>query len=510
MADKPDNVLLIIVDQWRADTLGFLGHPCVRTPNIDRLAAEGVTFTQHFAQSSPCGPSRASLLTGQYLMNHRVTTNDTPTASHLKTLPWFMRAAGYDPALIGYTTTVPDPRNTNPNDPRFRVNTIADGWSVVRDFEGGREHYLAYLGGLGYPVPEEYVEIFRPAPGAEEFRHFAPSPIKAEHSETAWSINGALDYIRIRKDEPWFLHLGTYRPHPPFMAPAPYHDLYDPASVPKPVRASTLDEEKAVHPLTRLLLETIRAKNGVQYFDGLAAELSIGDWCKMRAAYYGLCTEVDHHLGRVFELLRETGQDERTLIILISDHGEQLGDHYLVSKRGYFPQSYHIPCIVRDPRPAADAMRGKRVDAFTENVDVLPTILDWLGHPVPHQCDGRTLLPFVQGVLPQRWRNEAHWEYDFRDMAGGKAAELLGIDADSASLAAIYDGAYAYVHFAELPPLLFDVRNDPYWLRNVAEDPAHARAALAYARRMLDWRLRHADRTLTGLAISNQGLVGSY
>ena len=78
----------------------------------------------------------------------------------------------------------------------------------------------------------------------------------------------------------------------------------------------------------------------------------------MRAAYYGLCSEVDHHLGRVFQLLRDTGQDERTLIILTSDHGEQLGDHHLVNKRGYFPQSYHIPCIVRDPRPQAAAARG--------------------------------------------------------------------------------------------------------------------------------------------------------
>ena len=126
MDRRPDNVLLIIVDQWRADTLGFLGHPCVRTPNIDRLAAEGVAFTQHYAQSSPCGPSRASLLCGQYLMNHRVTTNNTPTANHLKTLPRFMREAGYDPAMVGYTTTVPDPRSAEARMPAVN-SPMVDG-----------------------------------------------------------------------------------------------------------------------------------------------------------------------------------------------------------------------------------------------------------------------------------------------------------------------------------------------------------------------------------------------
>ena len=508
MATQPWNVLLIMVDQWRGDTLGALGHPCVRTPHLDRLAAEGVTFTQHYAQSSPCGPSRASLATGQYLMNHRVVTNDTPTAAHLKTLPWFVREAGYDPALIGYTTTVPDPRGADANDPRFRVNTIADGWSVVRDFEGDRTHYLAYLSGLGYDVSSGYNALFRPAPGVDEHARLAASPIQPEHSDTVWAIEGALDYIRVRTHEPWFLHLGTFRPHPPFMASTPFDTMYDPAHVPPPLRGAALDQEKAVHPLARLLMESVKARTGVQNMPGLAADIGLEDWCKIRAAYYGLCSEVDAQLGRVFDLLRQTGQDKRTLIVLTSDHGEQLGDHYLVSKRGYFPQSYHIPCIVRDPRTVADGTRGRKVNAFTENVDILPTLLAWLGRPIPNQCDGHSLLPHVQGDAPAGWRREAHWEYDFRDMADGKAAQSLGIDEDATSLAVIRDERFAYVHFAQLPPLLFDLTADPHWIHNVADDPAYATAALQYARRMLDWRLTHANRTLTGLAISSAGLVG--
>ena len=195
--------------------------------------------------------------------------------------------------------------------------------------------------------------------------------------------------------------------------------------------------------------------------------------------------------------LEEAGQLDRTLIVLTSDHGEQLGDHHLVAKRGYFSQSYHVPCIVVDPRPAADATRGTLVEAFTENVDVLPTLMDWLGAPVPRQCNGRSLLPFTRGEVPAGWRTEAHWEYDFRDLAGGLAHERLGIARDDCSLAVLRGERYAYVHFAALPPLLFDQQADPHWLHNVADDPAHQGAALHMARRMLDWRLSQADRTTT-------------
>jgi arylsulfatase A-like enzyme len=505
MPDQP-NVLLLVIDQLRGDALGCFGHPNAVTPNIDRLAARGVGFRRHHAQGSPCGPSRASLATGMYVMNHRVVTNDAPTAQQLKTLPMFARELGYEPALVGYTTTVPDPRHAHANDPRFTTNSIAGGWNIVRDFEEPRLHYLAWLSGRGHAVPATYEDLFHPAPGEHDATWFPPSPVAAEHTDTAWCAEGALDYLRIRAHKPWFLHLGFFRPHPPFMPSAPYHQLVNPADTLPPVRAASAGAEAAVHPLTSLLLDTMQVKSAMHWMPGLARDMSLADVARMRAAYFGLLAEVDHHVGRVMQLLEETGQLDRTLIVLTSDHGEQLGDHHLVAKRGYFPQSFHVPCIVSDPRPAADATRGTQVQSFTENVDILPTLMDWLGAPVPRQCNGRSLLPFVRGEPPADWRTEAHWEYDFRDLAGGLAHERLGIARDDCSLAVLRGEHHAYVHCAALPPLLFDLRNDPHWLHNVADDPAHAGAALQMARRMLDWRLSQADRTTTGWAISPQGL----
>ena len=107
------NVLLIIADQWRGDCLGALGHPAVRTPNLDALAAESTVFTRHFGQSAPCGPARASMLTGLYVMNHRVVANGVPLDARHPNLALELRRAGLDPNLVGYTTTAPDPRGTS-------------------------------------------------------------------------------------------------------------------------------------------------------------------------------------------------------------------------------------------------------------------------------------------------------------------------------------------------------------------------------------------------------------
>ena len=226
----------------------------------------------------------------------------------------------------------------------------------------------------------------------------------------------------------------------------------------------------------------------------------------MRATYCGLMSEIDDQLGRVFDHLKATGQWDDTLIIFTCDHGEQLGDHHLLGKIGYFDESYRIPMIVRDPRPEANATRGTVVERFTETIDTMPTILEWLGLPVPRQCDGSSLLPFCEGETPAGWRTEVHYEFDFRDLHYSKPESALGVAMDKCGLAVVQDEAFKYVHFAALPPLFFDLRNDPGQLVNRAGDPAYAARMGEYAARMLTWRLGFAERTLTGYRATPQGL----
>jgi arylsulfatase A-like enzyme len=503
---KRKNVLLIVVDQWRGDTLAALGHPCAVTPNIDRLCREGVTFRNHYSQASPCGPARASLLTGLYQMTHRAVQNTIPLDARFTNLAKELRKGGWDPALVGYTTTTPDPRTTGPDDPRFLVlGDIMEGFRPVGAFEPYKDAYFAWVAGNGYALPPNRDDIWLPVEGPPG-PTTQPSRIPAELSDTAWFTERGLAYLRGRGEKHWFLHLGYYRPHPPFVAPKPYNRAIDPADVPAPVRAASPEAEAQQHPLLDFYLKDIKRSSFFQGAEGRAADMTEAEVRAMRATYYGLMKEVDDNLGRVFAYLDATDQWKDTLVILTCDHGEMLGDHHLLGKVGYFDQSFHIPLIIRAPEESANPTRGSIVSHFTETIDTMPTILEWLGLPIPRQCDGRSLLPFLRGAPPADWRTEVHYEYDFRDIFYSRPESALGLPMDKCSLAVVQDERFKYVHFAGLPPLFFDLREDPGQLVNRAGDPAMRGHMLEYAQRMLDWRLAHADRTLTHYRATPNGL----
>ena len=141
---------------------------------------------------------------------------------------------------------------------------------------------------------------------------------------------------------------------------------------------------------------------------------------------------MDEQIGRLMGFMRESGLIDRTLIIFTSDHGEQLGDHWLLGKGGYFDASYHIPLIIRDPRQAADAGRGAVVSSFTENVDIMPTMLDAIGPRSPPVRRARIWRRLSGARAPATWRDAAHWEYDFRDVTDDAAKDALGLTPTSA------------------------------------------------------------------------------
>lgn len=513
MHRQASNILLICVDQWRGDTLPALGHNLVRTPTIDRLCREGVTFARHFTQGVPCAPARACMLTGTYTMNNRVVQNRTPLDARFTNLALELRKCGYDPGLIGYTTTANDPRPTHPDDPvRRQMNGVLPGFREIRTTEPEQQRsYYGYLAAQGYPMPDDPLDYWRPDPAHPSANDLhstaAPWLVRAEHSDTAWYTEGALEFIAGHGDEPWMLHLGYFRPHPPMVAPSPYHDMYRPEDCPPPSRLATPEAQKAVHPFLRYSLDTQQNKSFFRNGEGLVSELDLPAIAQIRATYYGLMSEIDDQLARVMTLLEATGQLDRTLIIFTSDHGEELGDHYLLNKLGFYDASFHIPMIIRDPSPEADVTRGTIVQALTGNIDDAPTVLDWLGAPIPRQMNGRSLLPFVHGRAPEEWRKEIFFESDFRDIISEDPQRHFGLHMDECGLAVLRDDRWAYVHFAALPPLLFDIVADPGQLNDLAGDPAHEPVIADCQARMLRWRLVEQDRTLTGMGCWKGGYV---
>jgi arylsulfatase A-like enzyme len=499
-AAPPLNVLFVTADQFRSDCLSSAGHPVVRTPNLDRLAAAGVSFRRHFANAVPCAPSRASLYTGMYLMNHRGCTNGTPLDARHDNVALVARRLGYEPALFGYTDTGIDPRTCASDDPRlYSYEGVLPGFDPACHLaEGAPDDWLAWMRSQGVDVPDDWRPfVDKPAPGTKWRTAYG-----AEHSQTAYLTDRVLDYISDASESgrPWFVHLSYLRPHPPYLAPAPYDTMYDPASVPAPVRAATKADQGEQHPLLGVMLvhPLVHSPDGEQ------------EQRELQATYYGMVTEVDDQFGRLLSWIDASGQADRTLIIFTSDHGELLGDHWLVQKIGWFDAAFHVPLIVRGPGVAPSAV-GRTVNVMTEHVDVLPTICALLDTEVPLQCDGRSLAPWLQGEDVDGWRNEVRFELDLRDPASTFLEEAFDVSLEECSIAVLRDEHGKYVQFAGrhvFPAIFFDLDDDPAQLVNRANDPAYAPKVLEYAQKMLAWRMRHAERTLTGMKLTGHaGLV---
>ena len=343
------NVLFITVDQWRGDCLSALDHPVVGTPALDRLAAAGTLFANHWANAAPCGPSRACLYTGTYLHHNRSLHNGTPLDARFTNVALLAREAGYDPVLFGYTDTSVDPRTVPAGDTRLRsYEGVLPGLRpVVHDpFEPGSLEWGRWLAAKGYDIPADPHDLYRPMEGVPRAdRHgstWAPTLFSAEHSETAFLVESVTEWLEHEATEPFFVHASFIRPHPPRRNPAGYHDLYRADDLPPFVAAPTKNEEAAAHPLNGAVLATPLA----------GAPEDEGERRQMRATYYGAQREVDDQLGRLFGYLEASGLSDNTLVVLTSDHGEMGGDHWLFEKLGYWDESFHVPLIIRDPDPA--------------------------------------------------------------------------------------------------------------------------------------------------------------
>ena len=507
------NVLFITADGWRGDCLSALDHLCVHTPHLDRLAESGVLFARHYSQATPCGPGRASLYTGLYLHNHRVVVNGTPLDARHTNVALEARKLGYEPVLFGYTDIAPDPRMRAPGDPDLlrTYGGVLPGMTAAVPMDDDHWPWRRHLARRGYDVPDDTAALFAPrhddrAPG--QAISAAALGYPAEDGPVGFLTGKVIEHLGAKGPEPWFVHVSYLAPHPPFIASAPYNTMYDPGDVPPPVRAPTPEQEARQHPYLAWHLHHQRGA-GIAWDHDSRRNLALGDRDirQARANYYAMMSEVDAQIGRLLESLRASGEDERTLVVFASDHGEHLGDHWQFAKFSYFDQTFHVPLIIRDPRPSASRGRGRQVSAFTENVDVMPTILEAIGLEVPHQCDGESLAPFLAGDTPARWRREAHFEFDFRNILGRPGSEALGLAPDQCTMYALRGERFKYVHFTAMPALFFDLQDDPAELVDRAGDPRYRDRALEYTQKMLSWRMNHDERPLANMRLTPNGVV---
>ena len=465
---------------------------------------DAVSFDQHYSVTNPCGPSRVSILTGQYAMNHRSVRNGTPLRHDTPNVATEMRKAGYLPLLFGYTDTSADPRVHDRNDPILKsYEQPMTGFQEILEMRLEESYpWRAHLIEKGYAF-EDYWDVHKPtSPDGGEPKLNDPALYSADDSDTAYLTDVFLNRMAPYVGENWFAHLTYIRPHPPLVAPAPYNDMYDPATLPQPEGFPDPSQERAVHPFFGPAMDHSTASDFVLGFDHVAP--TVENIQTLRAVYLGLATEVDHHVGRVIQFLKDSEQYDDTLIVITADHGEMLGDRHSWGKMTVFDAAYKTPLMIRVPDN--QKREGTVVSAPTESVDITPTILDWIGQPIPNAMDGRSLMPLLRGQIPDDWRTYSFSELDFGEPEKPTIwQQRLNTGNSDSCLGILRDGRFTLVEFAaELPPMLFD-HQDRGELQNKAEDPAYSTELARLTRQMLRHRMKNMDHTLSMDTVTADG-----
>ncbi len=492
------NVLFVMADQLRWDHLGSAGHPFLKTPNLDALAARGVRFTNAFVNSGVCGPSRMSYYTGRYPISHGATWNRVPLSVGEVTLGEMLRGAGHTLALAGKTHVLPDTaglaRLQLEGGSELATLLERGGFVEVDRYDGhhppGDESgYPAFLRDHGYDGDDPWSEhvIAAIGPGGEvvsgwQMRHVhLPARVKEAHSETAYMTDQAIAFVRRQGDRPWVLHLSYVKPHWPYMAPAPYHAMYTPDQCLPVVRSAA--ERVGEHPVAaayRHQEESISFQR---------------DDCirTVRPAYQGLISQLDHHLGRLFAALASAGREHDTLVIFTADHGDFLGDHWLGEKELFYDTVQKVPLLVVDPRPAADTTRGRTDGRFVESVDVVPTVLDALDVPAPaHRLEGRSLLPLLRGDAVEEWRDATYSELDY---SYREARLILGKGVHECRGFSLRTSRWRYVYWVGEREQLWDLQADPDQFHDLGADAGSEGVRADLRARLLDFLARRRHRT---------------
>lgn len=383
------NILWICTDQQRFDTIQGLSNSTIRTPNLEKFMGEAVTFTNAFAQTPICSPSRASFLSGRYPHVTGLRANGQRIRSTERLVPRIL--ADYD-----YTCGLSGKLHLSPCFGGRIEDRIDDGYEVfhwshdISDQWAGHNEWYVWLDRQGIKLPKF------PA------QHVWGMPIDPKFSQTAWCSDMAIQFMRGQRNfNPWMFSCNIFQPHHPFFPTAEYLSHYDPAKMPAPAYH---EGELANKPI----FQSIDNKGAYAGGEISFADTSPEEHKQVIAGYYAMIEQADTAVGHMLQVLEETGQAANTIVIFMSDHGEMLGDHGIYLKGPYFYDCLtRVPLMIRWP---GHFKGGTKVDAMVELVDLAPTLLEAAGIPVPSGMQGRSLMPLLTGQATQH-RDSVYMEY---------------------------------------------------------------------------------------------------
>lgn len=466
-APRRPNILFIMTDDHAASKLSCYGDKVIRTPNLDRLAAEGVRFTNCFVTNSLCAPGRATVLTGCYSHIHGVRGNSEMANQiermdpKLPTFPQVLQKAGYRTGIVGK-------------------------WHLSHDPVGF--DYWCVLPGQGLYFDPDFIEN-----GArKKFRGYS----------TDITTDLALDFLRkTRADQPFCLLYQHKAPHRPFQ-PAPRHArMLDGLELPYP---ETFHDDYATRRMAKeaedMRFDISLAGDYKDLPSGLSPE-ERKKWIYHRFAkgYYAAVYGIDENLGRVLEYLDQNNLAQDTLVLYTSDNGFFLGEHGWYDKRFMYEPSLRVPLLVRYPRLG---VAGRVEDRMAVNVDYAPTLLDFAGVPIPKTMQGRSLRPLLEGKPAAGWRRSMYYAYyenswaqrqkggpmtdpSFQYFTPHRVVPHRGVRTERYKLIHYYgEGDYWE---------LFDLQTDPNELNNLYGDPAYAKVTAELKRELNRLRAQYRD-----------------
>ena len=502
------NILFIMFDQLRFDYLSCAGHRHLHTPHIDGLAARGVRFSRAYVQSTICGASRMSFYTGRYVSSHGAAWNNFPLKVGEMTLGDHLRKHDVQCWLVGKTHMKADDEGMDRlgisrdsiigarvSECGFDVHTRDDGlWAEGVDgfYDTRRSPYNEYLKARGYAGDNPWATNANA--GVDSDGNIASgwlmtnarraANIAEEDSETPWLTSRAIDVSGERRGA-----------RSRGCATSPTSSRTGPISCPPPTTTCTTSgtfSRRSVIPTNCVDPHPVYE----QFMAGTVGRSFRRDEVREAVvpAYMGLVKQCDDQMGRLFAHLERSGRMDDTMIVVTSDHGDYLGDHWLGEKELFHDPSVRIPLIVYDPRAQADAARGSVCDALVESIDLAPTFLEAIGAPIPgHILEGRSLTPFLHGGQPEDWRHFAVSEYDYSPTP---AAAALGLAPRDARLFMVVTERWKLVH-AEggLRPMLFDLSTDPDEIHDLGDRPEYAAIVETMYDHLFAWTRRQSQRT---------------
>ncbi len=405
------NVLLLMTDQQRFDALGCAGNPHIRTPNLDRLAAQGAMFETCYVQNPICSPSRASFATGLYPHNHGLWANGVALPTALPLISKALADSGYDCGMAGKQHLAPCASGDEPR--------LDDGYRVYKWSHDPihRSPLNSYHRWLEQHHPDVYTKLVSGrAEETAEAGNVAKGPtvadtVPVDAHYSHWIAEEAIAFLSQERDRPFYFMANFFDPHHPFGAPEPFRALYDAATLPLPAGSAG---ELATKP-------AVQREYYAKSYGGNApgfAEYSETELREARAGYYAMVSMIDAEVGRILDALEATGQAQDTLVIFTSDHGEMLGDHAIMLKG---PMLYEpvvrVPLILSWPNRIR---AGQQVDHIVQNIDLTATLLEAGGVSGAFAMQGESLMPLIDGLNAGQDIKHRDWALcEYRDSGHG-------------------------------------------------------------------------------------------